>query len=251
MLSCKLDYSGLTFCLESHPLLAKFLFARADGVAIVSEGAAQDFISHFPFLRSKVKVIYNPVITDQIDLLMTESNHHPFFREVEPVVLAVGRLVKSKNFDVLIAAFQLVREQMPSKLIILGDGPERKRLEVLIKAVNMQNVVSMPGESLNPYSYYSKAHVAVLSSAYEGLPAVLIEALYCGCNVVSTDCPHGPSEILENGKFGTLVPVDDVHAIAEAIVLALHKDKADKGKLRALDYHASASAGFYLRWIQK
>ena len=124
----------------------------------------------------------------------------------------------------LIRAFAEVRSQLDVRLIILGEGPQRKQIVDLINNLNIEETVSLPGWVDNPYSFMAKADLFVLSSSKEGCPNVLLEALACGCPVVSTDCPSGPSEILDHGRWGRLVPVNDQTALAEAIVATLEDD---------------------------
>jgi glycosyltransferase involved in cell wall biosynthesis len=138
-----------------------------------------------------------------------------------PVVLGVGKFKLQKDFALLIRAFARVRGSRPARLIILGDGPRRDELEGLVNRFGLTADVALPGVVDNPYAWMSRASVFVLSSAWEGLPGVLIEAMACGCPVVSTDCPSGPAEILDRGKFGSLVPVGDEQAMADAILATL------------------------------
>ena len=121
----------------------------------------------------------------------------------------------------LIRAFAEVISQLDARLILLGDGPQRKIICELINNLSIEETVSMPGWVDNPYSFMANADLFVLSSSWEGLANVLLEALACGCPVVSTDCPSGPSEILEDGRWGRLVPVNDQTALAKAIIATL------------------------------
>ena len=160
--------------------------------------------------RNHIQVIYNPVITPGLrekasapltDAWLADSG--------PPVILAVGSLREQKGFDVLIKAFAEVRRTRAARLLILGEGVDRPQLEALIKELSLQNDVRLPGFVLNPYAYMARASLFVLSSNWEGLPTVLVEALFCGVPVIATDCHSGPREILGNGRFGRLVPVGD------------------------------------------
>jgi glycosyltransferase involved in cell wall biosynthesis len=135
--------------------------------------------------------------------------------------LAVGRFTEQKAFDVLIRAFALVSKNHRVRLIILGEGEERPDLEALIREYALEEEISMPGFVTNPYSYMAHAAAFVLSSRWEGLPTVLVEAMALGVPIISTDCPSGPREILLDGKYGKLVPVDDPFALADAIATSL------------------------------
>ena len=138
-----------------------------------------------------------------------------------PVILAVGKLIKRKDFDVLLAAFARLVAHRPARLIVLGEGRMRPKLLALAKALKVEEIVDFPGFNENPYAFFAKADLFVLSSRNEALPTVLIEAMACGCPVVSTDCPYGPREILEEGRLGALVPVGDAESLAMAMDRAL------------------------------
>ena len=207
------------------PLAARLFYPWADAIVAVSQGVATD-LSQIARLRAdRLQVVYNPVITPELFSLAQEPVEHPWFQPgAPPVILGVGRLHPQKDFPTLIRAFDRVRQIRPARLIILGDGPERAKLTALIAELGLNDDVILPGFVQNPYAYMSKANVLVLSSLYEGLPTVLIEALAVGTPVVSTNCESGPAEILAQGKYGHLTPVGDSEAIAAAIssVLAGH-----------------------------
>jgi glycosyltransferase involved in cell wall biosynthesis len=204
------------------PHLMRRFYAWADYVVGNSQGVADDlsYVTGLP--RERIKMLYNPVITPDVRKKAAAPLDHPWFEAGQPpVVLAVGRLVKQKDFPTLIRAFAEVRKTRPAHLLILGEGVERSALEALVNQLNLKEDVSMPGFVENPYAYMSQASLYVLSSRWEGLPTVLIEALYCGAPIVATDCPSGPKEILAGGKYGVLVPVGDVTALAQAIEAGL------------------------------
>jgi glycosyltransferase involved in cell wall biosynthesis len=137
------------------------------------------------------------------------------------VLIAVGRLQIQKDYPTLLRAFAQVRQKRPVRLLILGEGKERPMLEELIKTLGVEEDVSLPGFVMNPFAYMARASLFVLSSRWEGLPTVLIEAMCCGTPVVSTDCPSGPREILREGQYGQLVPVGEPTALARAIETTL------------------------------
>lgn len=197
------------------------LYPLADAVVAVSQGVADDLCEHMPLLPERLHVIYNPVITDQLLEASRHRPQHPWFSESVPVVLGVGRLIADKAFDKLIEAFALLRRQREARLVILGEGTERPHLLSLAREVGVSDDVSLPGFVPNPYACMRRASVFVLSSRREGLPGALIEAMACGCPVVSTDCPSGPSEILDGGRYGHLIPVGDSYAMASAIQTVL------------------------------
>ncbi len=200
------------------PFLLPWTYPYADGVVAVSRGLAEELVGDFGIPREKVRVIYNPVVHEGVFRGAGEPLEHPWFRPGEPpVFLAVGRLAKEKNFPALIRAFARVQREVESRLLILGEGPERPHLEGLVRELGLDDRVSLPGFFLNPYPYMARAAALVLSSLYESFSNVLIEALALGTPVVATDCPHGPAEILEGGRWGRLVAVGDEAALAEAM----------------------------------
>jgi glycosyltransferase involved in cell wall biosynthesis len=169
-----------------------------------------------------VEVVYNPVITPALMALAQEVPDHPWLAPGQPpVILGVGRLTRQKDFSTLIRAFAEVRRRRVARLLILGEGEERTRLQALAAELGLGDDVALPGFRDNAMAYMAASRVFVLSSAWEGLPTVLIEALAAGARVVSTDCPSGPREILQEGRLGTLVPVGDPAALAGAMLDAL------------------------------
>jgi glycosyltransferase involved in cell wall biosynthesis len=182
--------------------------------------------------------------------MAAEPLEHPWFRPGEPaVILALGRLVPQKDFGMLIRAFAQVRRARAARLLILGEGPERDGLAAAIAENGLQDDVQLPGWTVNPYPYMARSRLFVLSSRWEGLPTVLIEALFCGVEVVSTDCPSGPREILDGGRYGALVPVGDVDALAEAMERALSRDAARPGQESWLPFEQDVVAGRYLQTL--
>ena len=206
------------------PLLMRLSYKFSDKIVAVSEGVARDLESQIRLGSGSVSVIYNPVITATLEEMALESLPHPWFRSNSPpVIVGIGRLTSAKNFSSLIEAFYIVRKNIEAKLLILGDGEERSNLESLIDSLQLHNDVSLPGFVANPYSFLKHCSLFVLSSRWEGLPTVLIEAIACGAPVISTDCPSGPREILRNGELGSLVPVNDKEALATSIIRQISK----------------------------
>ncbi|MFB2936528.1 glycosyltransferase [Aerosakkonemataceae cyanobacterium BLCC-F154] len=204
------------------PLTSRIFYPWADGIVTVSQGVAQNLANITKLPKERIQTIYNPVITPEILQMAKEPLDHPWFANGEPpVILGVGRFVKQKDFPTLIKAFAEVRKQQLARLMILGGGRERSNLESLVSELNLENDVALLNFVKNPFAYMARAAVFVLSSAWEGLPTVLIEAMAVGTNVVATNCPSGSDEILANGKYGFLVPVGDSSAIAQAILSIL------------------------------
>lgn len=204
------------------PFLIRCFYPWADAVISVSYGVAEDLVARAGLSREKIKVIYNPVVTPDLFTEAKEPLDHPWFASSQPsVILGVGKLTPQKDFETLIRAFALVQKRRPARLLILGEGEERPKLEGLVRELGVGNDVALPGFVNNPYKYMKRAAVFVLSSRWEGLPTVLIEAMTLGTPVVSTNCPSGPAEILEGGKWGRLVPVGNPETLAQAILETL------------------------------
>jgi glycosyltransferase involved in cell wall biosynthesis len=209
------------------PHLIKTFYPWADAIVANSRGVAEDLMKLTGLPPDNIKVIYNPVVTPELFAKAEEPLDHPWFRPGEPpVVLGVGRLTQQKDFPTLIRAFALVRKERPARLMILGEGEERPKLEALVRELGMEEDVALPGFVENPYKYMKRAAVFVLSSKWEGLPTALIEALALGIRVVATNCPSGPEEVLEGGKWGRLVPVGDPAGLAQAILDRLNNARS-------------------------
>jgi glycosyltransferase involved in cell wall biosynthesis len=208
-----------------YPRLAKWFYPWADGIIAVSEGVADDLANLIKIPRERIQVIHNPIVTPALYEKSRALLDHPWYKSGEPpVVLAVGRLTKQKAFDVLIRAFFELRKDHRARLMILGEGEERPTLEGLISQLGLEQDIILPGFIPNPYPYMAHSAAFVLSSRWEGLPTVLVEAMALGTPIISTDCPSGPREILSDGKYGRLVPVDDPFSLAAAIASSLTGD---------------------------
>lgn len=205
-----------------RPLLLRIFYPWADEVIAVSQGLAKEMEDHAGIPRAQIRVIYNPVVNAKMLQKAAQKVQHPWLKDPStPLVLAVGRLSPQKDFSTLLQAFAHMLKKQKAKLLILGSGEERSKLEKKIKQLALADSVELLGHIENPYPYIAMADVLALSSAWEGLPTVLIEALALGTQVVSTNCPTGPVEILDHGRYGQLTPVGDAPALAEAIVKVL------------------------------
>jgi len=235
-----------------EPYLLRAFYPWSASVVAVSRGAADDLASTSGLARDRVEVIYNPVITPDILALARQAPDHPWFGPGQPpVILGVGRLTRQKDFPTLIRAFAAVRRQHEARLVILGEGEERSSLEALVAELGLGAVVSLPGFRDNAMAYIAGSAMFVLSSAWEGLPTVLIEALAAGTRVVSTDCPSGPREILENGRLGALVPVGDVAALAAAMSAGLEQPRESYPAEVLAQYTREAAVDHYLGLIER
>ena len=204
------------------PLMAKTLYPWANEIVAVSNGVAQDLAQITGIKKERIQVIYNPVIAPELIDKAEEPLEHSWFAEGEPpVILGIGRFVTQKDFATLIRAFAKVRQRQPVRLMMLGNGRDKQKLQTLAAELGINRDIAWIGFVDNPFAYMKRASLFVLSSAWEGLPTVLIEAMAVALPVVSTNCPSGPAEILDNGKYGELVPVGDTQAMAEAIIKVL------------------------------
>jgi glycosyltransferase involved in cell wall biosynthesis len=218
---------GKSRWMRSVPRIIKRFFPRADLIVAPSRGVAEDIREITAIAPEKIRVVHNPVFRAEIMDLAAEDPGHPWLADDSiPVVIAAGKLKLQKDFQTLLRAFAAVRSRRPARLIILGRGPDRQALLELAEELGISDDFQLPGHVRNPYAYFRRASVFVLSSAWEGLPNVLIEAMACGCPVVSTDCPSGPDEILDGGRIGRLVPVGDAVRMAEAIIETLESPPA-------------------------
>ena len=233
--------------------MLKLLMPSADAVVANSLGAAEDLRRSVPRIAVRVQTVRNPVVTPELVDQAGVPVEHPWFEDKGvPVVLSVGRLVPLKDHATLLRAFARVVRLQPARLVILGEGPERGRLLRLAEELGVSEHVDLPGFKVNPFAYMSKARLMVHSSKYEGFPNVLVQAMACGTPVVSTDCDHGPREILEDGKWGRLVPVGNAEALAEAMIETL-RDPTEPGLLvsRASVYSADAAVDQYMEVLSR
>ncbi len=198
-------------------ILLSWMYPQADRIIAVSKAVAVDAARYTGIAPSRINVIYNPALGEEQPRTEQAAHIHPWLADgCPPVILGVGRLTEQKDFSTLLRAFALVHVERDARLIILGEGEQRERLTALADKLKMREDIDMPGFRENASVFMQHSKVFVLSSIYEGLPTVLIEALASGCPVVSTDCPGGAREILADGKYGELVPPGDAEAMARA-----------------------------------
>jgi glycosyltransferase involved in cell wall biosynthesis len=229
------------------PALYKFTLPLADHVVTVSHGVAEDLRASLRRLPP-ISVIHNPIVSPNMLAEARAPLDHPWFAAGQPpLVLGVGRMVAQKNFALLIDAFARLCAQRPVRLAILGDGPLRGRLSAQIDALGLGAQAILLPTDPNPWRYMARAAVVALSSDYEGFGNVLVEAMATGVPVVSTNCPHGPAEILGDGKWGLLVDDATPERLADAIARTLDDPPADAAALRAraMAFSAAAAADAY------
>jgi glycosyltransferase involved in cell wall biosynthesis len=220
---------------QFKPVWIRMFYPLGSHVIAVSDGVAQDYLRIAGLDPTRVSVILNPVITPGLFLKASEPlDHHWFSSPEHHVILGVGRLTRQKNFLGLVRAVHLLRVRHRIKLVILGEGEERARIESLVNDLGLSEDVDLPGFVQNPYKYLKSADLFVLSSDWEGLPTVLIEAIALGTPVVATDCPSGPSEIL-GGESASLAPVGNVEALASVIEQNLVRGEPEKVNLKRFE----------------
>ena len=235
------------------PRLIRMFYPQADAIVAVSEGVAEQLSRSKRIPADKLRVIYNPIVSKKMIAQSLEEIHHEWFGTGKPpVVLGVGRLTGAKDFGTLLRAFSILRKERECALIILGEGEKRQELEGLAGELGISDGIDLHGFENNPFAYMKRAGVFVLSSVSEGLPTVLVEALACGAAVVSTDCPSGPREILEGGRFGKLVPVGNVEALAIAMgeTLDCAPDR-EAGQKRAMDFSMEKGVREYFNLVME
>ncbi|CCZ63138.1 putative uncharacterized protein [Hungatella hathewayi CAG:224] len=229
-------------------LLFPVLNRKYDRVIAVSEAVRRDYIEVCRARKEQVVTIYNPVVNQEIFRLQEETASHPWLSKDRGFVTLVlaGRLSPVKNHRLMFQTLKQLNERGDYRLILLGEGELQTELEELACFMGIRRKVDFTGYVENPYVFFKMADAVVLTSIYEGLPSVLIEALACGARIVSVDCPSGPREILADGVYGRLVRPQDETALAEGILESLRK-RPDKAllKSRAMEFSAEKAAERY------
>ncbi len=228
------------------------LYPRASALVAPSADLAADTDRFVGLPAGTTRVLANPVLGASVWSGARAPLDHPWFAPGQPpVVLAVGRLTPQKDIAGLLDAFARVRRRTPARLLVLGEGPERASLQARIDVLGLTGDVALPGYDPNPFRYMARAEVFVLSSRYEGLPGVLVQALGCGAKVVATDCPTGPREILGGGAHGRLVPVGDPVALASALSAALAEPRRRADPAAWQRYTEQAALDAYLALLEE
>lgn len=234
-----------------HKML-KVLDKYVEKTIVVSEDSRLDYIKTIGINENKTITIYNPVISKEIFTKMKEDISHKWLRDNRQfkTIVSAGRLTKQKNYDLLLRSIAIVRESIDIKVIILGEGELKQELQQLSHNLGIEDIVDFVGFVNNSYAYFEKADLYVLSSLWEGLPTVLIEALACGCRIVSTNCKTGPSEILNNGEYGILVDGFDEKEFSKNIIKAfdINTNKEDLIQ-RSKEYSIEKSVSEYINKI--
>jgi glycosyltransferase involved in cell wall biosynthesis len=227
--------------------LAAQFYPDADCITAVSTYVADDLAVVAKIPPQRIQVVYNPVVTNDVRRKAEAPLQHPWFQDGQPpVIVAVGRLTDQKAFDVLIRAFALLRKNRRAHLLILGEGENRLSLQSLIDELGLQKDVNLMGFVQNPYPYMAHGSLFVLPSRWEGLPTVLIEALYLGTPIVATDCRGGSREILNDGCYGKLIPVDVPLCLEEAMDASLNEPRVCQPEESWSAYHLDTIVDRYL-----
>lgn len=228
-------------------ILMKWAYSKSNAIIAVSDGVADELSSELKTNRKKITTIYNPIFSENLLKRSKEMVFHPWVEDNEtPFILAVGRLTVQKDFATLIHAFKQVIEQKPCNLIILGEGSLRPDLERLVEDLELQDNIELVGFVDNPYAWMSKADLFVLSSIQESFGNVLVEAMACGTPIVSTNCPSGPKEILEEGQWGELVPPANANLLAKAILKSMNTTNDKNLRKRAAFFSVDNAVDKYL-----
>ena len=246
-LSVDFEQSGKTAPTVSPRLLRRW-YPQAHKIVCVSDGVKSDMRSFIDHPLPGLETIYNPLDLERIARLSKAPATHPWLEDSGPdCIVALGRLEPAKDYATLLRAFGRLNAERPARLVILGEGREYEKLNALAKDLGIADRVDLHGDVANPFPFLARADLYVLSSAYEGCPNALMEAMACGCRVVSTDCPSGPRELLQDGAIGPLVPVGDAEALAAAMASALAQPLApERVKARAAEYDLPSVVECYL-----
>jgi glycosyltransferase involved in cell wall biosynthesis len=231
-------------------VVLRLFYARARLIISNSHAARHDLCEGFGIPLSKLAVIHNSVDINRIERLAIVDSKHPWTTSsAKPLILSVGSLTPRKDFSTLLRAFAIVRQSLDCNLVVLGEGPERNRLEALAQEIGVADSVQFLGFDANPFRWMARARVMASSTLAEGCPNVIQQALACGTPIVATDCPGGTSEILEGGKWGRLVPVANPQAMADAIIATLKDKSHPDGRMRAADFDPKRNAQEYLKLV--
>lgn len=229
----------------------QWLWVKTDAMIAVSAALAEDVRKNVR-LKNPISTIYNPIVLPNYSILI-EQKIPPFWADKNICTFVfVGRLAKVKRVDLLLQAFKQVQQKHLCRLLIVGDGTEKAFILDFIRKNYLTDVCHLTGQQNNPLPWIKSADALVLSSDYEGFGNVIVEAMACGTQVIATDCPFGPAEILDNGRYGLLVPVDDTEALAEAMEKVINKRfyvPKDELQKRANEFSLERAVQQYLNVI--
>jgi len=228
----------------------RLAYSRARLIISNSRAASDDLRDGFGIPQSRLAVVHNSVDLERIERQAKEAPRHRWTDDgAPPMILSVGSLTTGKDVTTLLRAFSIVRRTHDCNLLILGEGPERTRLEAMAQQLGIGGALEFRGFDPNPFCWMARAALMASSTLAEGCPNVIQQALACGTPIVATDCPGGTSEILEDGKWGKLVPVGNPEAMATAIRETLDDTSPPDGRRRARDFDPERNAQEYLRLL--
>jgi len=233
--------------------LMKFGYGFVNGIIAVSQGLLE---SQRKFYKASLPTnqvsIYNPIIPNSSNIIKQRVSKKSWSSNSPFKIVSAGRLNNQKDFDTLIKAFSKLPDYKNTRLTIYGEGPERENLLKLIKILELEEYVSLPGFTNDINTVFLHSDLFVLTSIWEGFGNVIVEAMAAGCPVIATNCKSGPSEILDNGRYGYLVPVKDVQEIAKSIVLVQNGNLIHFNTQQALQRFLFENVGLhYLNFFEK
>lgn len=236
--------------------ILRYFYPKADCLVTVSQGSKKELVNSFAVPANKIVVINNGIDIDLTLKLGKENVDHPWFSEDIPILISVGRLTKLKNYPLILKAIHSLKDEFYFRFVMLGEGEERHNLEALAKELGISDRVLFLGFQDNPYKYMSKSTFFVLSSFWENFPVVVLEAMCLKVPVISTDCPFGPGEMIENNLTGLLVPNGNADALAEAILLVLKDESlrynlAEAARIRVNDFGIGSMVKKYERTFEE
>ena len=216
-------------------MIKKLSYPYANRIIAISNGVKDSLVKDIGIDPTKIHVVYNPSADPNIIKFSKEIVPQEFLKSDIPTLISIGRLVPQKDYMTLLKAFNISSKKLKSRLVIIGEGQERSSIEKYVKDKNMDNEIILLGYQSNPWKYLTNSDLFILSSKWEGFGNVIVEAMLLGIPVISSDCPSGPSEILEKGKLGDLFSVGDHDRLATLIEEKLNnidqsRDKADLAK---------------------
>lgn len=222
----------------------KILYPYADHIVSVSTRVSDELSKRIDIREDRLSVIYNPIDMISVETLKKSRPDHPFLSKDFAIIISVGRLDAIKGHDSLLRSISMIESRRNIRALLLGEGPLKAELQQLAKSLHIEDIVDFVGFQKNPFAWMAASDVFVLSSLSDAMPNAMIQAIACGIPVVSTDCPGGPAEILENGRWGRLVPINDPQAMASAIeeILAGSNPPNTRERAKAFDVNVIADA---------
>lgn len=190
-------------------IIIKYFYPYSNKIVVVSNGIGEELINKFKLHSDLITTIYNPV---DLKFIRNKVQEKPeIFKKVlsEKIIIAVGRLVKQKGYFEMLEIINQLKNRIPIRLLILGEGPLRKKIENRISELNLSSNVDLLGFVDNPWSYIFNSDVYLSTSLWEGFHMTIVESMACGVYPIVSNCNYGPNEIIINDKMGKLLPVSE------------------------------------------